>query len=426
MRAWLLALMACAGAGAKHEPVTWSPPIDIASGAAHKGPWRQNESQFDYVDDPTVAIDGRGTLVAWVDQAAKDIRIQRVDASGQRSVTMDVSNTPQVFSWLPRIVCSPRDPHLVFVLWQEIVFSGGTHGGDIFFARSVDGGQKFERAHNLSRSPNGDGKARIDAQTWLNGSLDLVTDERGNLFAAWTDFEGNLWFTSSTNDGVSFAAPRAIASDPARPARAPSIAAANGIVNIAWTVGEDLQADIQVATSRDGGATFSPPIVAAVTEDYSDAPKLAVDRHGNLHLVQAEVRGGPFGVPQIYYTRSHDRGRTFEPTRKVSSPRPDAAVGAGFPMIAVDGDHVVVTWELYSMPQRPRGLAITVSRDGGTSFSKPEVIPGSRDPAGGINGSLQGQLMRKLAVRDGTVAVVNSAFRHGVRSRVWLVRGTLH
>jgi hypothetical protein len=31
----------------------------------------------------------------------------------------------------------------VYVLWQEIVFSGGSHGGEIFFARSRDGGQTW-------------------------------------------------------------------------------------------------------------------------------------------------------------------------------------------------------------------------------------------------------------------------------------------
>jgi hypothetical protein len=48
------------------------------------------------------------------------------------------------------------------------------------------------------------------------------------------------------------------------------------------------------------------------------------------------------------------------------------------------------------------------------------------DPAGGFNGSTQGLLMRKLAVRaDGEIAVVNSAVKIGSHSRVWLMSGTL-
>jgi hypothetical protein len=48
------------------------------------------------------------------------------------------------------------------------------------------------------------------------------------------------------------------------------------------------------------------------------------------------------------------------------------------------------------------------------------------DPGGGINGSTQGLLMSKMALRaDGEIAVVNSAVKIGSHSRVWLLRGAL-
>lgn len=31
----------------------------------------------------------------------------------------------------------------IAVLWQEFVFSGGSHGGEAFFSRSTDGGRTF-------------------------------------------------------------------------------------------------------------------------------------------------------------------------------------------------------------------------------------------------------------------------------------------
>jgi hypothetical protein len=81
-------------------------------------------------------------------------------------------------------------------------------------------------------------------------------------------------------------------------------------------------------------------------------------------------------------------------------------------------------WELFpDHRQRPRGLGLVVSRDGGRSFTPPVVVPGSVDPAGGSNGSHQGLLMKKLAVnRTGAVAIVNSSLTEGERSRVWLMR----
>jgi hypothetical protein len=51
-------------------------------------------------------------------------------------------------------------------------------------------------------------------------------------------------------------------------------------------------------------------------------------------------------------------------------------------------------------------------------------VPGTADPTLGVNGGLQGLLMRKLAVADdGAIAVVNSSFREGEISRVRLIRG---
>ena len=60
------------------------------------------------------------------------------------------------------------------------------------------------------------------------------------------------------------------------------------------------------------------------------------------------------------------------------------------------------------------------------AFSAPAIVPGSSDPAGGLNGSHQGLLMRKLGVkRAGDIAVVNSSLKHHEKSRVWLMRGQL-
>jgi len=36
--------------------VTWGDKIEVASGGGYQGPWRMNESEFEFVDDPTVAI----------------------------------------------------------------------------------------------------------------------------------------------------------------------------------------------------------------------------------------------------------------------------------------------------------------------------------------------------------------------------------
>lgn len=413
------------GAGA----IAWEPVIEIASGAGRRGPWRQNESDYDHVDDPGVALDPDGTAyVAWVDQRTKDVWFRVYGVGGApRAAPINVSRSPAVFSWLPRVVRPPAGGGDVYVLWQEIMFSGGSHGGEIFFARSTDGGVTFEAPLNISRSVPGDGKGRIDRRVWHNGSLDLAAAADGALYAVWTEYDGPLWLARSQDRGRSFSAPVWLGGDDAGPARAPSVAAGpGGAVHVAWGTGEDPAADVRIASSADGGASFGAAEIVERTAGFSDAPKLAVDGAGVLHLVFAESDGGPAGRFHVRYARRAAGSARFERSRVLSWPHPARAESAAFPSLAIDGRRVLVAWELYpDAGAQPRGLGLAWSRDGGGGFAPPSFVPGSRDPGGGTNGAHHGALLDKLAVAGGRLAIVNSGMRPGERSRVWLMRGRL-
>ena len=60
---WAVALVAVPGQ-ADTLAVTWDQRIEVASGQAYWGPWRMNESEFHYVDDPTVATNEQGVVGA--------------------------------------------------------------------------------------------------------------------------------------------------------------------------------------------------------------------------------------------------------------------------------------------------------------------------------------------------------------------------
>jgi hypothetical protein len=424
MRRWLLVLLAATCGSAPVASIRWNRPVEIATGGGERGPWQQNDSRYDFVDDPSVALEQDGdAVVVWVDQARKDVFWQIYARDGRKRLDkpVNISRSPEEFSWLPRIALSPLDPAHVYVLWQEIVFSGGPHGGEIFFARSRDGGRSFEAPQNLSRSIEGDGKGRFNAERWHNGSLDIAVGDDGAIYVAWTDYEGNLRLRRSRDSGQTFEDEVLVARGGAIPARAPSLAVGKGKIYVAWTVGEDTNADIRVATSRDG-KTFTTPVLVEATSGYCDAPKLALDAQGTLHVAYAQTKGGPFDAAEVRYTRSRD-GTTFERPRVISQPHA-ADVAAAFPSLATEGDRVVVTWEYYPDAKAlPHGIGIAYSFDRGTTFTQPSLIDGTRDP--GPNGGFEGRLMRKLAVRDDSIVVVNSAKRDRESSRVWLVRGTL-
>ena len=411
--------------------VRWEEKIEVAAGGAHRGPWRMNDSEFHYVDDPTVAMNDEGVVgIAWADQTRQDIFFQSYGADGKPrlEVPANVSGSPRIFSWLPRLVISAGDARLVFVLWQEIVFSGGSHGGEILFARSTDGGKTFEKPVNLSNSIAGDGKGRTTRKRWHNGSLDLAVGPQGDLYAAWTEYEGNLWFSRSTDGGGTFTEPLRVAGVPeAKPARGPSLAVdAAGTIYLAWAVGEDKSADIHLATSTDRGQSFSAPRAIVPSGGHADAPKLAVDGKGTLHLVHAESPTGPFDRYHVRYAHSTDGADTFEDPREISSPQAERFESVSFPAMSLVGDDdVYIIWELF--PRRrgySRGLGFTSSRDGGKTFAPPLFVPGSMDPELGVNGSQQGLLMRKLATNaSGALALVNSTFKKNRASRIWLIRG---
>jgi hypothetical protein len=387
--------------------VAWLPALTIASGGGIKGPWRQNDSHYDYVDDATVAFTQEGRLaVAWVDQRRKEVLLRVFAADGgARTTPVEVSRSPATFSWMPRIAAG--EPGTLHLLWQEIIFSGGSHGGDILFARSTDGGRSFSRPLNLSRSQGGDGKGRLDRDTWSNGSLDLAARPDGSVFAAWTEYDGALWLARSRDGGRSFAPPQRIAGDDARPARGPSLAlGSGGRVVLARTVGEDPDADIRVSQSLDDGASFGPRRLIGARLARADAPRLALDGDGRLHLVYMEQVGKQ--PPVIRHARTEGPSLAFGAPRTLSA----SGEAASSPQLAVDGQgRVHIAWET------ARGLRIF--QDGVAS------VPHSGLDAGARMGSQQGLLGKKLAAGQGMIVLANSSLAPGRGSRVWLMRGRL-
>jgi len=414
--------------------INWMERIEVAGGKAVRGPWFMNESVWHFVDDPSVAITDQGNAgVVWVDHSRKNVLFQVITPEGEQRFAepVNISRSPDIFSWLPRVIMTSGDPEEVYVLWQEIIFSGGTHGGEILFARSADGGKSFDKPRNLSNTVAGAGKGRLTKDIWFNGSLDLVQSADGTLYAAWTEYEGALRFSRSTDRGLSFSEPVRIAGGQDElPARGPSLAIGpNGKVHLVWTVGETPAADIHYAVSSDQGRSFEGSRIIAESDGYSDAPKVAVDDSGSIHVVYAEGPSGPLQRYHIRYTRSMTNDqRAFRKPVKISGAHSEKFESVGFPYLDCDGrGNLYVLWELFADEKlRSEGLGFTFSEDGGKSFASPVLVPGSLDPALGFNGSQQGLFMKKLAVnKAGETAVVNSTFKPKESSHIWFIRGRI-
>jgi len=408
------------------SPVVWRSPVEVATAPAQRGPWRMNDSNWDFVDDPAVALTEEGTAgVVWTNHARQDLFFQRYDA-GQLEAPINVSKTPATFSWLPRVVFPNGHAERVYVLWQEIVFSRGTHGGEAFFARSTDGGRTFSAPMNLSNSVAGDGKGRLTRRRWDNGSLDLAVGPSGRIYAVWTAYEGALWVSRSA-DGRQFSDPIRVAGSDSLPARGPTLAVdRSGRVHLVWATGGTPDADLRYARSADQGRSFSAPMKVAPSDGHSDAPSLAVDSSGTLHLAFAEQPRQSSSRYHLRYTRRPATDDSFRAPSRIIPGQSGNVEGRHYPTLRTGpAGRLMVLWERFpSWGERPRGLGIALSRDEGRTFSDPTLVPGSADDAPGFNGSQQGLLMDKLALNsNGAVAVVNSTFKRGERSAIWLHRG---
>lgn len=424
-----LCAVACAQDGAQGpESLQWHDPIEVSHGPAHVGPWRMNDSEWRYVDDPTLALAPNGNVgVAWADQARQGLFFRRYAADGEalRENVTRIPNEPEVFSWLPRMAFTDNDT--IHVLWQEIIFSGGSHGGEILYARSTDGGESFSEPANLSNTTNGAGKGRLTERSWHNGSLDLAAGYDGTLYAAWSEYQGALRVARSDDGGASWSEPVTVFGKEGQlPARGPSLATGSeGQVYLAWAVGENAAADIHYAVSRDGGRTFGQVRNIHPGRAHADAPKLARASDGTLHLAWMESREGPLRHYRVLHARRSPNEADFSDPQVISDPLPDGFADARFPHLALDGaGNPYVLIELFrSGAGRSQGLALVRSGDGGATFTEPALVPRGNAADDAVNGSLQGLFMDKLAVSPGGKPfIVNSTFRRGQSSHVWLLR----
>jgi len=163
-----------------------------------------------------------------------------------------------------------------------------------------------------------------------------------------------------------------------------------------------------VSSSLDDGASFSPPVLVGAKAARADAPRLAFDRDGRLHLVYMEQAGKQPAA--IRHARSDGPELAFGTPRTLST-RGEAAMA---PHLAIDAHgRAHIAWE------SEQGLRY--SRDGGAPVTVPHSGPGG----GARQGSQQGLLGKKLAAGDGMIALVNSSLARGHGSRVWVMRGRL-
>src|SRR5262249_46983566 len=107
----------------------------------------------------------------------------------------------------------------IYVVWSD--FTSGN--GDIFFARSTDGGASFSAPRNLSHNVG----SSFASQIFVAGS---------NVYVVWQDNTPgsyDIFFTRSTDGGANFSAPQNL-SHSARDLFSPQLSVADSNLYVVW------------------------------------------------------------------------------------------------------------------------------------------------------------------------------------------------
>jgi PKD repeat protein len=251
--------------------------------------------------------------------------------------------------------------YLAFAGW-----GGAATQSDIFFTKSSDG-----RTWSVPIRVNNDAGPATQSEPAL------ALDSTNAIDIAWTDTRnGNndVFFAKSTDGGLSFSAnvrvndvttnsqsEPALAVDPLNP----------HLIHVVWTDTRSpiLGADIYYANSTDGGLSFNPSL--RVNNDLTGAeqgePAIAVAPNEDVYVVWRDPRN-PAKGPDIYFSKSFDRGATWTPNFNLN----DDIGGATQqdPTIAVDAvGTIYVAWTDFRNPNTAPDIYATRSTNAGASFA---------------------------------------------------------
>ena len=313
----------------------------------------------------SVAASGHRVVVVWA--ATTDGQTNIYSAASEDDGTTfaapvrvnDVDGDARVNGEQAPRVAIGRD---IVVAWQ----SRQSGASQIRVGRSTDGGRSFGKAETIHDS----------TLTGARGWSSLVVDEKGAAHVAWLDGRNarKAALTSAAGGANPAAAGGHAHSEPMRQdifhltlladgSRQESPVAANvcfccktsvttgprDVVYVAWRHIYPVNLrDMAVASSSDGGRTFSPP--ARVSEDGwqlegcpEDGPSIAVGPEGTLHIAWPTIADKGASRKGIFYSYSTDGGRTFAPRSRVDEGQD--VTNAGHPQIAIVDGRVAVVWD---------------------------------------------------------------------------------
>ena len=242
---------------------------------------------------------------------------------------------------------------LLFVTGFARVEVEGKKGTDLYLSASADQGKTFATTV----------KVNDDKLPEAHGMHSLAVSRDGRIYVAWLDernvsapkpskhagghhMESNreLFVASSADSGKTFSANRKVAGEACPCCKTALAVAADGTLYASWRqVLPGNFRHIAVASSTDGAANFSAPVI--VSDDKwmlqgcpVSGPSLSTDQNGALKVVW--YAAGEAGAPGLYFAETRDQGRSFSPRALLMQESVK-----GTPALASENHRTVAIWQ---------------------------------------------------------------------------------
>jgi len=293
-----------------------------------------------FVGDPSVAIDGGGTMYAVCQEYTKS------DGSAGNIRMMTSSDRGVTWSAITTIQSAPDKP------WA----AGGTDDGTLFVSwlgnpggikRSLDHGMTWGPVQSLGNIIHGTG----------------ITPSNSGVVHVPFNLDSNrnqLRYLRSKDDGATWESPRDLIPDmgtfcfTCNPRQHPIVGSAadptGRYVAITWAStmpagqGDD---DVWVMYSKDSGDTWTQPLRVNdnTTMSRQFESWVAVDAHGAVHVAWTDYRDS--GQDETFYARSADPTKGFEKNLQVTDGHGSGNTDflGDYKGIVVQGTDVLIVWQ---------------------------------------------------------------------------------
>lgn len=279
--------------------------------------------------------------------------------------------------------------------------TGDNLNHDLFYARSTDNGHTWSQRALL----------KTDWATDVSDDLApvIATDGKGKWMVVWRSmdtlngtigWDTDILMTVSTDDGLTWSAPKAINSDASTDPGGYGFSQGPNAVDVSpyvqsdgaghWVVGwtrydnrvSAWQTFAMVAASSNDGASWTAPTSLQMRNENVMGslygPYLDTDRHGRWLAVWYS-RANSSSDFDLFYSFSNNNGVTWDAAKMLNSNGATDSGDDANPQIANDGQgHWIVTWNSTDSLGGTKGtdtdILCSVSNDNGLTWSAPSLV----------------------------------------------------